>query len=547
MSKQIFTIMKLKEKDYLDLYKQFPNIKKEDLENSGGFADREEGEIYIRKSGDKEMDNAMILHEAEELFKETSPHEKGGIRFGFGSWFKKTFIPESKGSKGGVLGTLAALALAPFTGGASLAYMPLAGAAGGAIGGSQEGDILGGALKGLGAGTLGTAGVGAFQGATKAASGLLSKAGGAVSGAGKALGLPGFGKGGKLSALGTAKVAPMTGAIKSASGSLYGGAAPSTGYTPGGISAGVSPTAGAGINAAALGRTAMAPMNAPPSVTRLSGGQAPAGGALQVGGPVGPAPYPVGSYGARGLAAPGGAAEVAKAAPTTLWEKAKGLITPQNILGAGSLMGSMVPTAPEFQMPSTVEDLRKKLLEQTEGGPGGLTEIGQQAQLELGNILKSTPQELYPTANDAYYDAALRRTRESYQVAQENMDKAYNLAGTYGSGEHMAQKAKLQEELARTESGLQAETEQRRFELARTEKYQAIQDSLGVDRNVMDDLVGLSGLDVQTAAMIYGAQAADVQSIREALGTLGAELLVRGTTGSGTQPAININTGSLGE
>ena len=83
--------------------------------------------------------------------------------------------------------------------------------------------------------------------------------------------------------------------------------------------------------------------------------------------------------------------------------------------------------------------------------------------------------------------------------------------------------------------------EQRRFELARTAKYTAIQDSLGVDRDVMDDLIGLSGLDVQTAAMMYGAQAADVTAIREALGTLGAELLIRGQKGTVTsEPSAEI-------
>ena len=123
------------------------------------------------------------------------------------------------------------------------------------------------------------------------------------------------------------------------------------------------------------------------------------------------------------------------------------------------------------------------------------------------------------------------------------MDKAYNLAGTYGTGEHLAQKAKLQEELARTESDLHAQTEQRNFELATNAKYQAVQQALGVDSAVMDDLVGLTGLDVQTAAMMYGAQAADVTAIRQALGTLGTEMILRGTTGAGKQPSISLNLG----
>ena len=237
-----------------------------------------------------------------------------------------------------------------------------------------------------------------------------------------------------------------------------------------------------------------------------------------------------------GQTAPPGFTEAASTQTPTIFSRLK---QPASILGATSLAASTIPKTPQFQMPSSVGALQEKLLSE-----GALTDIGKQAQLELGNILKTPAEELYPTANDAYYQAALRRTRENYAEAQKQLDAAYNLAGMYGSGEHLAEKAKLQEELARTESGLAAQTEQRRFELARTAKYQAVQDALGVDRQTMDDLVGLSGLDVQTAAMMYGADVADVQSIREALGTVGAELLVRGIApnqfGTG---GLNINIG----
>ena len=64
----------------------------------------------------------------------------------------------------------------------------------------------------------------------------------------------------------------------------------------------------------------------------------------------------------------------------------------------------------------------------------------------------------------------------------------------------------------------------------------------------MDDLIGLTSLDVETAARAYGARVEDVKQIRESLGTLGIELLLRGTTGKGMQTGgININLGGVGQ
>jgi hypothetical protein len=238
------------------------------------------------------------------------------------------------------------------------------------------------------------------------------------------------------------------------------------------------------------------------------------------------------SIGQPSPAGVGTAQQVTQQAPTTqptlMGKIGETLKQPSTILGGASVLGSMATPTPKFEMPSQIADLQKKLME-----GGSLTPLGEQAKTELASILKSTPTELYPTATDEYYNAALRRTRESYAEAEKQLDAAYNLAGVYGSGEHMAEKAKLKEQLARTESGLAAETEQRRFELATTAKYQALQDSLGVDKDTMDDIAGLTGLSVEVAAMLYGAQVQDIQQIREALGTLGMELIMKGIPQAG--------------
>ena len=481
MKNRIYTIAVLNDKEYDSLHKQFPQIKETDLKDSLGFADQDKGECYVRRTNVAEIDAATMQHELQELLSKNSGHEdETGIRW----------------KKGGGLRTILPIAAAFVPG-----IGPLL-SAGLNIGLNQAAQKR--HPEQLGPPSLGSALV-------QGASGYLGgkAAGGAVQGA-KAAMAGGSSIGGVL---GSAAQGGITGTFTNpATGgtqSLLGGAnIIGKGSAPLGL-LGPTQSVNMGIvkpNATnALGASNVAPLQGPVTATQSAQGlkQLPA---------ITPPPVPPGG----GMSLPAN------------------LINPQTVLGAGSLLASSAPKAPVFEMPSSVGDIRSKLL--SPEGEGGLTPVGQQARLELGNILKSQPQELYPTANDAYYNAALRRTRENYAIAEQQLDAAYNNAGMLNSGEHLAQKAKMKEELARTESALASETEQRRFELARSDKMEAIQKALAVDRDTMDDLVGLSGLDVQTAAMMYGAKVEDVNSIRQALGTAGSELLIRGTSKPGYQP-----------
>jgi len=498
MEKEIYTIAVLDDKDYDSLHKQFPYITEEKLKDSLGFADKEKREAYVRRTVVKEMDAATMQHELQELLAKNSGHEdENGIRW--------------KGGVGGIFEKIAPV------------VVPVLGTLLGGVGGATLGPILGSTAQ-VGStvgGALGGAGASAAQ---QAASGqrveplptILSGVGGALGGAGMAPGIQ------------AAKTVPTTSGFL---GQLQSGVQSALGMTtkaateaakiglPSAIGQGLAPSA-AQTYASGIGVLAQ-----PALAKSISTRQPLAMGNTNV--------SPMQTNVKAGV---GGGIE--KTGEKNLFQK---LTSPENILGTGLVGASMLPKTPTFQMPSSIEDIRRKLL-----SGQGLTPLGQQAQAELQTILKTPASELYPTANDEYYNAALRRTRENYTEAQKQLDAAYNLAGVYGTGEHLAAKAKLQEELARTESALASETEQRRFELARTEKYNAIQQALGVDAATMDDLVGLTGLDVQTAAMIYGANVQDVQQIRQALGTLGTELLIRGTqkpgvfTGTG---GININLG----
>jgi len=550
------------------------------LENSAGFADKEKGEAYVRANAVKGIEDATIQHEIQELLATTSTHEKDGIRFG---WFRNLFGFSSQPAVNVVAPTLAAILAAPLgpvasaaaaagtsaitqklnTGSVSPLQVGLAGVGGGLAGGGMGAGVQ--TAKGAGSSYLGQVGSGLLgytpTATTAGTSGLLGS-GGHVLGIGA----------GSLAPTGAASSLTASPAAQTAAQGLVSGATNIGMKTAGTVAStaapsvlgAIAPAVAAGLQGpvtsaqSAQGLTNLSQVpSATPATTNLLGNTP----ATTLNAPVAPAQAtPALSSTPQVAQAPvvptegvGGGSNIQtpNVAKASWLDKTKDKLwnigtDPSTILGAGSLMASMGQQAPAFEQPQSVDYLRQQLMQQLEGGQyGGLTEVGKQAQVELGNILSSTPQELYPTESDAYYNAALRRTRETYANAEKQLDAQYNLTGMYGSGEHLEAKRKLQEELSQTESGLYAQTEARNFELARTEKYNAIQTALGVDKNVMDDLVGLTGYDVQTAAAIYGAKAADVTAMREALGTLGVELLLRGTTGQGTKSTggININLG----
>jgi len=493
--------------------KEFDSLPYKGISDSLGIADKEKGFAFVRRTGIKDVDEATLHHEIDELVSKHSNHEdEYGIRHKKGKKIFAKVIPIALGMLAGPLGPLAA---GMISAGSSAITQKTMGS--GKISGIQT------ALAGLGGG-MGAGGMSAGIEASKAAggsylgqlgSGLMGTA--ATTGAAATKGL--IGTGGKFLGMG----APATGALQgpvtagqSALGysnlsqvpqNLLGSAAASSalssvGKLQGPVTAGQS----------AQGFTNLS------QVPSLSSGGAPGllGGAAKTAGVPTAAPT----------------VQSAATAPTAVAPASKGfnlgsLATPKNILGAGSLLASSGIQQPEFQMPDSVELLRSKIL----SAQGGLTPLGQQAQSELGNILSASPTDLYASGSDEYYKTTLTNLDNEYGRQKKALAQQWNAIDPnyQQNGEYITANNMLDKSFMEVKNNYVAQEEQRRFELARTQKYQAIQDSLQVDQRTMDDLIGLTGLDVQSAAMVYGAKVADVQAIRESLGTLGSELLVRGT------------------
>ena len=65
--------------------KEFNLLPYPDVEDSFGLADEKRGVAFVRHTGVKELDDATIRHEFDELMMKVSPHEESGIRYKKGS------------------------------------------------------------------------------------------------------------------------------------------------------------------------------------------------------------------------------------------------------------------------------------------------------------------------------------------------------------------------------------------------------------------------------------------------------------------------------
>src|SRR3990167_3628855 len=392
--------------------KEFDSLPYKGISDSLGIADPEKGFAFVRSTGVKEWDLATLSHEIDHLVEEHGTHEdEYGIRHKKGG-FLRNIVPAILAVGGQLLGIPAPLTYAATIGSnigmdqyAKSRHPEQLGQPGKIM------DILGagatGALTAYGGTNLGQ---GAQAGGAKAAPGFFSKAGGIVKGG--LFGTPAAVGGAPISVINPSAAAatpgftPATSGLLGSAGSFGGVANPylkSGSLTvPSGKLPGPESIPAMSLATGGVGNTAGNPIT--PSTNLLGGGNV-----------AGNAPSP-------------------SATPFSF----ASLKTPENIIGGASLLSAAGMGTPQFKMPDSVEQLRSKLY-----SGQGLSALGQKAQSELANILKSKPTDLSPTGNDEYYNAMLRRTRESYAEAEEQLDNAYNAAGMYGSGEHMAEKAKL--------------------------------------------------------------------------------------------------------
>ena len=458
-----------------------------------GLTDRFLNIAYIRDTGDTEYDDKAIAHEIEEMETNKWSHEdEFGVRYGFGDWLKKTFVPESKSSIGSMLGTGLGMALAPFTGGTSLAFLNPAtlGTLGGGIGGYKEGGGVGstlmGGLKGFGVGSIGS-GLSAMAGPKTGLMGNLQEFGaGAIAPTQKLAGMLGFGG----TSTGTTLPTTTSTLGSSGAGTLYGGAAPTTGYTAGGIGAGASPSIAAGLNLGSAGG---------------GGGGGFMSGLKKAGSKI----MDIFKTGPQATDTTKKAGEGFNLGKTLLGA---------GITGAGQMMAPKVGDVPESRFASMLE----------KGGVTPRTELGQQAMSKASELLAQNPQGLpedYKAAILADFDKQDREEEEAlrkeYKMYRPNAD----IESDSGFKRDLLE---LKQEQSEFRKNTLAKLEQANLESNKAFQRQDIINAMGIDEQTFNEYVSLANMDLNKIMLQTGLDYGTAQQFKEMFGQLGGMVLSSG-------------------
>lgn len=199
-----------------------------------------------------------------------------------------------------------------------------------------------------------------------------------------------------------------------------------------------------------------------------------------------------------------------------------GFKNPQTILGATSILGSTGLSAPQFEMPASVSEFKNSLL-----AGKGFSQLGAEAQAQLQKALETDPTKL-PETTDQYYSSIVQKIDENYDLAAQQLDAQYNQLGMYGSGEHLAAKQNLQNDLAQTKSSIYAEIANDQYKFATQQKFQALTTALNVDAGTLAGFLELAALDVNLAAQQYQMSVEDVNAIKGYMGDIGMQLISQG-------------------
>lgn len=198
---------------------------------------------------------------------------------------------------------------------------------------------------------------------------------------------------------------------------------------------------------------------------------------------------------------------------------------PENLLGIASMTGSALQRTPDYQGPAYLGQLTEAML-----GGKGISDIDKQSRALLGDVQMGEGRWGYEGASDEYFNAATRRIDESYEQAEKDLLKRYKHYGGEESQDFNMALQRLRQDQAREKAAIGTEMEERKWVAAQNRSYDAIKAGLGLGDADMKNLLGLTGMAVEEAAMKYGAEVADVMSLREALGLGGATMLNMGAT-----------------
>ena len=197
---------------------------------------------------------------------------------------------------------------------------------------------------------------------------------------------------------------------------------------------------------------------------------------------------------------------------------------PATLLGLGLMGASAIPQTPSYQQPSSVQDLRNQI------NSGG-TALGQQTQSELSSLISNPVGSMFAgeaPASNAYAQQNMALLDQSMQQDMSTLDSQYAAAGMGNSGEHNQARQQLMDKYAQQKQDMLTTLTYQNTQSDITSKMSALSQASGMDQNTLNDLAGLTGLDVTAAATKYSVDANSINSLRQMLGTAGTLLTAGG-------------------
>lgn len=223
--------------------------------------------------------------------------------------------------------------------------------------------------------------------------------------------------------------------------------------------------------------------------------------------------------------------------------KGFGGLTP--LLAGGGLLAmasqQKTPEPPSYEefIPPTQSRVTEELLGRLQTGAS--TPVGKAATNELNRLITSPFGEAYGPVNDPYVAEAKRQNQINYfgdeatgqAGLRSQIINRYNAMGHYEgrSGLLDAALARLDQDFLRGQNQLDQEAQFRASEFEKKSRFEAVRTALGLEEDQMRDLIAIAQQDVSIAALKYGIDVQDAQSLRDMFGRAGGMALAAGLLG----------------
>ena len=206
-------------------------------------------------------------------------------------------------------------------------------------------------------------------------------------------------------------------------------------------------------------------------------------------------------------------------------------------IGIASFLGSAMIKTPEYEGPAVSYDEISKL-----AARGPMPPSGRLVAAEVQKVLGAPYGQAYAAIAEPYARQAQALLSKNYTEQNRLLDQQYESAGMLNSGQHQAARQRLAQQASTEVQNIHADVA---VKLAAQEgDLRAAFAGIGLqlEQSTMQDILGITGMEANQAAVMYGAKVEDIASLRGLFASAGSLFTASalGLTGSGKQSLISV-------